>query len=158
MTSPVLRAMFRAPVHLYDWHAGWLLGHRFLRIDHVGRRSGRAYSTVVEVVHRSPTISEYVVVAGYGRRADWYRNVRARSTCTVRVGRAVFTATWRDVPVREATEILAAYERRMSIAGPLLRRMLGSLVGWRYDGSDAARARLAGELPMIALRPERPLR
>jgi hypothetical protein len=30
--------------------------------------------------------------------------------------------------------------------------VLSRLLGWRYDGSDAARARLARELPMVAFR------
>jgi hypothetical protein len=48
--GPVLRRLLRAPSLLYDWHAGWLLGRRFLRLTHRGRRSGRRYRTVLEVV------------------------------------------------------------------------------------------------------------
>ena len=59
--GPVARRMARLPSRLYDWRLGWLLGHRFLRLTHVGRRSGRRYRTVLEVVgHAEP--GEVVVV------------------------------------------------------------------------------------------------
>jgi anti-anti-sigma factor len=36
---------------------------------------------------------------------------------------------------------------------PILRALLSRLLGWHYDGSDTARARLTAELPFTALRP-----
>ena len=38
--NSTLRRLFRAPVYLYCWSGGWLLGHRFLLLIHVGRRTG----------------------------------------------------------------------------------------------------------------------
>ncbi|MDQ2781510.1 nitroreductase family deazaflavin-dependent oxidoreductase [Lapillicoccus sp.] len=146
-------AIFRAPRHLYAWHAGWLLGHRFLMVEHRGRRSGKRYTTVLEVVHRDRTVPEYVVIAGLGAGADWYRNVRSHATCRIQVGRSSFEASWRDVEPSEAARLLAGYERRARVAAPVLRRVLTSLVGWKYDGSAAARDRLVCELPMLAFRP-----
>ncbi len=146
-------AIFRAPRHLYAWHAGWLLGHRFLMVEHCGRRSGKRYATVLEVVHRDRTVPEYVVIAGLGARADWYRNVRSRPACRIQVGRSSFEASWRDVEPSEAAGLLAAYEHRARVAAPVLRRVLTRLVGWKYDGSAAARDRLVRELPMLAFRP-----
>src|SRR5215469_3700219 len=35
-----LRRLFRVPVYLYWWKCGWLLGHRFLLLNHTGRRTG----------------------------------------------------------------------------------------------------------------------
>src|SRR5207248_4487384 len=37
-------------VALYSAHAGRLLGHRFLLLAHCGRRTGRVYRAVLEVV------------------------------------------------------------------------------------------------------------
>ena len=34
-----LRALLRVPTLLYRVHTGWLLGHRFLLLTHVGRKS-----------------------------------------------------------------------------------------------------------------------
>jgi deazaflavin-dependent oxidoreductase (nitroreductase family) len=59
---------------LYDRHLGWLLGHRFVQLTHVGRRSGRRYRTVLEVVEYDRSVPEFVV-SGFGRRSDWLRNL-----------------------------------------------------------------------------------
>lgn len=54
---------------LYDWRAGWLLGHRFLRLTHVGRKSGRRYQTLLEVIGTGPAADEVIVIAGLGHSA-----------------------------------------------------------------------------------------
>ncbi|MFL5517182.1 MAG: nitroreductase family deazaflavin-dependent oxidoreductase, partial [Gemmatimonadales bacterium] len=51
----LVRRLLHSPTRLYDWHLGWLLGHRFLRLHHVGRRSGRRYESVLEVVGHTAT-------------------------------------------------------------------------------------------------------
>jgi hypothetical protein len=45
-----VRALLRLPILLYRLHLGWLLGHRFLLLTHVGRKSGLQRRTVLEVV------------------------------------------------------------------------------------------------------------
>ncbi|HWM56187.1 MAG TPA: nitroreductase family deazaflavin-dependent oxidoreductase [Pseudonocardia sp.] len=71
---------------------GWLLDHRFLRLTHVGRHSGRQYRTVLEVVGRDRSRSEFFVVSGFGPRADWLRNLDASGRATVTVGKRSFPA------------------------------------------------------------------
>ncbi len=71
---------------LYDRHLGWLLGRRFLQLTHVGRRSGRRYRTVLEVVEYDRSVPEFVVVSGFGRRSDWLRNLNAGGRATRRRG------------------------------------------------------------------------
>ena len=149
--GPVARRMARLPGRLYDWRLGWLLGHRFLRLTHVGRRSGRRYRTVLEVVGPAGP-GEVVVVAGFGRSADWFRNISALPPIEVAIGRQRFRPVARVLPAEEAAAVLADYERRNRLAGPVVRRVLGWLVGWEYDGSAAARARLVQELPFVAFR------
>lgn len=151
--GPVLRAVFRAPLRLYDWHAGWLLGHRFLRLTHVGRRSGRHYRTVVEVLHVDPVTGEVMVMAGFGRTTDWLRNIQAHPAVEISLGRDRFTPVHRVLDQPEAAAVLAEYERRNHLIAPIVRRVLSHLVGWRYDGSDEALHRLVRELPIIAFRP-----
>jgi hypothetical protein len=53
----------------------------------------------------------------------------------------------------EAIAVLAGYELRHRIAGPIIRRLLSRLVGWRYSGSPEDRRRVAAQLPFIAFRP-----
>jgi hypothetical protein len=55
---------------LYRWRLGWLLGHRFLLVVHVGRRTGVRHETVLEVVSFDGVTSDAIVMSGWGRTAD----------------------------------------------------------------------------------------
>lgn len=146
----VLRAVFRAPVWLYDHRLGWLLGRRFLCLTHLGRRSGRTYRTVLEVV--GVRDGKYFVVAGSGAGADWFRNIRARPPVGVVVGTRRFVPRHRVLGEAEAVEVFARYEHRNRWVRPVLHHLLGKLLGRPYDGSAAARARMARQLPIVGLR------
>jgi deazaflavin-dependent oxidoreductase (nitroreductase family) len=150
--SPFLRWAFRVPNVLYDHHLGWLLGRRLLRLTHVGRSSGREYHTVLEVVGADRQTGEVFVVAGFGPATDWYRNLRVHPAVRVETGRRSFRPVHRELGEDEAFAVIAAYERRNRAVRPLVRKGLSWLVGWRYDGSDQARRRLVGQLPVVAFR------
>ncbi|MCA9848813.1 MAG: nitroreductase family deazaflavin-dependent oxidoreductase, partial [Dehalococcoidia bacterium] len=63
------KLFFRAPIWLYRLHLGWLLGGRFLLMEHVGRRSGLVRRVVVEVVHHDRDADTYTVASGFGPRS-----------------------------------------------------------------------------------------
>lgn len=151
--GPTLGKLLRAPARLYDWHAGWILGRRFLRLTHVGRRSGRHYHTMLEVIGENRAAREVIVIAGLGPSAQWYRNLLAHDAIEVAIGRQRYTPTHRQLSEPEAALVLAEYERRSRLIAPILRRVLSWLVGWRYDSTEPARRRLVSELPVIGLRP-----
>ncbi|HVA75161.1 MAG TPA: nitroreductase family deazaflavin-dependent oxidoreductase [Acidimicrobiales bacterium] len=153
--SPWVRRLFKAPIRLYHWRLGSLLGHRFVLLEHRGRRSGTRYETALEVVKWDPE-GEVVVVSGWGPAADWYRNVTAGGDVRITVGSRSFSATHRVLPHDEAAEVLADYEHRNRYVRPVINRMLGYLAGWHYDGSVEARRRLVEQLPMVAFRPTVP--
>lgn len=151
--GPVMRRMLRAPTLLFRARLGWLLGGRFLMITHLGRRSGRRYRTVVEVVGHIRGADEYVVMAGFGHSSDWLRNLQAGGGRDVAVGARRFVPAVRMLDADEACAVLAGYERRNRLIAPVVRRVLSALVGWRYAGTEADRVRLVSELPLVALRP-----
>lgn len=152
--GPVLRRLFRAPVRLYRWRLGWLLGRRFLLLTHTGRRSGLTRRTVLEVVRYDPETSEAVVVAGWGPGSDWYRNIQARPPLEVVIGRRRFRPCHRLLDEDEAQRVIAAYEHRNRFIRPLVRAGFSRLLGWRYDGSEASRRRLVRQLPLVSFRPD----
>jgi deazaflavin-dependent oxidoreductase (nitroreductase family) len=115
----LLRWGLRAPVALYHLGAGVLLGHRFLLLVHRGRRTGRRYETVLEVVRWRPEAGEAVVMSGLGRRAQWCRNVGAGGAVEVRIGGRRFQPSARLLDAREAAAILAEYERRNQLASAM---------------------------------------
>lgn len=152
-SRPFLGRIARAPVALYRWRLGWLLGHRFILLVHIGRRSGLERRTVLEVVHYEPKTSAIVVMSGFGRTSDWYRNIQAHPAREVVVGRRSFAPTHRDLTEDEAVAAVADYERRNRIAAPIIRPILSKLVGWRYDGTDEARRRLVEDRPLVLFTP-----
>jgi deazaflavin-dependent oxidoreductase (nitroreductase family) len=149
----LLRRILRLPVYLYHARLGALLGHRFLLLVHRGRRSGRRYETVLEVVRYDPTTKESVVVAAWGRRTAWLHNVEAGGALAVATDRRRYAPAHRLLDANEAFAVVAAYERRNRFIAPVVRAVLSRLVGWRYDGTDADRRRLVVQLPMLAFRP-----
>ena len=73
--------------------AGHLPG--FAIVHHVGRRSGREYTTPVNVFRHG---TEYVVALTYGPDRDWVRNVRAAGGCELEIsGRRIRVADPRIV-------------------------------------------------------------
>ena len=113
-----LRRLFRAPVHLYRWRCGWLLGHRFLLLIHVGRRTGLRRRTVLEVVEYRKEGPEAVVISAFGRNADWFRNIAATPDPEVVIGSRRFTAVYRVLDEEEAVQVFAGYERRNRFVAP----------------------------------------
>jgi deazaflavin-dependent oxidoreductase (nitroreductase family) len=152
--NPVLRCLLRAPTHLYRWKCGRLLGHRFLLLIHIGRRTGLRRYTVLEVMEYRKKGPEAVVMSAFGRGADWLRNVEAAPDPEVVIGSQRFIAAYRLLDEDEAASVVAGYERRNRLIAPMIRAVLSRLLGWRYDASDKARHRLVKHLPLVAFRPK----
>jgi deazaflavin-dependent oxidoreductase (nitroreductase family) len=148
--GPLLKRALRAPVRLYDLRAGWLLGHRFLLLTHRGRRTGRLHRTVLEVVTWDAEQHEAIVMSGFGPGSQWYKNVLAGGASEVRIARERFTPRVRQLDADEAAAAIAEYERRTRAVGPIIRAVLSRQAGFRYDGSDASRRRVAEALPLVA--------
>ena len=153
----VLRRLFRAPVYLYRWKCGWLLGHRFLLLIHIGRRTGLRRRTVLEVMDYRKESPEAVVMSAFGRNADWLRNIEATPGTEVVIGSQHFVAARRFLDEEEAISVITGYERRNRFIAPIIRVVLTRLLGWQYDGSTSVGRRLVAQLPLIAFRmPPRP--
>jgi hypothetical protein len=52
---------------LYRWRLGWLFGHRFALLTHVGRRSGKTYRTALWVYRYQPDTGQVTVVSVWGK-------------------------------------------------------------------------------------------
>jgi deazaflavin-dependent oxidoreductase (nitroreductase family) len=140
-------------VYLYRWKCGWLLGHRFLLLIHIGRRTGLRRYTVLEVIEYRKEGPEAVVISAFGPGADWLRNIGATSGAEVVIGSRCFPVVHRVLDQDEAVRVLGGYERRNRLLAPIIRWVLSRLLGWYYDSSDEHRRRLAAQLPFIAFRP-----
>lgn len=144
------RALLRAPIALYRAGLGWVFGRRLLYLVHVGRKSGRHRQTVLEVVSYDPDRPEAVVVSGWGKRSDWYRNICAAPALEVRVGRHRWIAPrQRMLEADETIAVLIAYRQRH----PRAWRRIAPMLGFPLDpASPEARAQVS-ELPAFAFAP-----
>ena len=140
------------PVYLYRWKCGWLLGHRFLMLIQIGRQTGLRRCTILEVMEYRKGLPEMVVMSAFGRNSDWLRNIEATPSLEVIIGARFFPAVYRILDETEATAVIAGYEQR-NRNRPRRPRSFEPSVGWRYDGSEHARRRLAAQRPLIAFRP-----
>jgi deazaflavin-dependent oxidoreductase (nitroreductase family) len=78
------RRLTRLPVALYRLGCGFLLGSRLVMIEHVGRSSNLRRFVVVECIERFDSVVR--VASGFGRRAQWYRNVAANEIAYISTG------------------------------------------------------------------------
>ncbi|MBS1860542.1 MAG: nitroreductase family deazaflavin-dependent oxidoreductase [Actinobacteria bacterium] len=135
----------RAPIWLYRARLGALFGGRLLMLEHVGRRSGRRRFVVLEVVD-NPEAGTYIVVSGFGRRAQWYRNVEAEPHVRVYIGsRRPAAAEARPLEGEDAVSALRRYAAAHPRAWSSLRPVLEETLGARIDADGT-------ELPMVELR------
>lgn len=122
--SGFLRLVMRFPIFLYRLNLGWLLGKRFLLLEHRGRKSGIIRKTVIEVVNHDAQNGSYIVAAAWGKQSDWYKNIQADPNVTIRVGTKRFPAFSRMLSADDAARHLNVYARRH----PVAFRQLGSLL------------------------------
>jgi deazaflavin-dependent oxidoreductase (nitroreductase family) len=148
-----LRWAVRLPLWLYRAHLGWLLGHRFLRLTHRGRHSGRRYQTVLEVVRHDRATGAYVVASGWGKKADWLRNIMHNPAVVVDAAGRHFEATAERLSQEEAEQELCDYARRHRLVFAEISRLM---VGQRLKGTLEDCHRLAQAVPLVVLRPRRP--
>jgi deazaflavin-dependent oxidoreductase (nitroreductase family) len=139
-----VRWIVRFPVMLYKARLGFVFGSRLLMLEHTGRKTGARRYAVLEVVDR-PHPGTYVVVSGFGARAQWFRNVRACPDVGVWVGphrRAPATA--RLLANDEARAALASYADKHPRSWATLRPVFEETLGVPITDREAS-------LPMVAL-------
>jgi deazaflavin-dependent oxidoreductase (nitroreductase family) len=143
------RLLFRAPIYLYRIGLGWLLGGRFLLLNHVGRKSGLPRQAVVEVVRHDEASDTYVIASGFGERSQWFQNLMERPQVTIQVGRRKLAVTAERLSREAAGDEMVDYARRHAGAA----RNLARFMGFEVDGSEGDYRALGEEVPMLALRP-----
>jgi deazaflavin-dependent oxidoreductase (nitroreductase family) len=123
------RWIVRAPIHLYKARLGGIFGKRLLMLEHTGRNSGRSRYVVVEIIDR-PANGGFVVVSGFGEKAQWYRNILANDQVHVYLGsHRPQVATARPMPTEAAAASLQNYADKFPKAWATLRPILEDTLG-----------------------------
>jgi deazaflavin-dependent oxidoreductase (nitroreductase family) len=108
----LMRLALRAPILFYRVHLGFLLGKRFVHLEHGGRRTGKLRRVVIEVVDYDAQKRSVVVVAAWGEKADWYENILADPHVTITLGSKRYRAIARTLSKDDAKAHLQVYARR----------------------------------------------
>lgn len=139
------RRLVRSPTWIYKARAGALFGSRILMLEHIGRKSGAPRYAVLEVVdHPAPDI--YVIASGFGRKAQWFRNIEANPRVRVYAGsHAPRRATARVLGQQEADRTLDAYRSRHPRTWERFRPVLEDTLGAPITDTDTP-------LPLVELR------
>ncbi len=139
------RRLMRAPIWIFKARAGVVFGRRLLMLEHIGRKSGLRRYVVLEVIDH-PAEDRYVVASGFGRKAQWFRNVTANPQIRVCVGRRTSApATARVMTQREADCALAEYAGKHPRGWERLKPVLERTLGGPISASDTP-------LPIVELR------
>jgi deazaflavin-dependent oxidoreductase (nitroreductase family) len=145
-----LRLGVRLPLWLYRLHLGWLLGERFLRLTHIGRKSGQPHQTVLEVVDHDRATDSSIVTSGWGEKSDWYQNVLRTPPVVIDVGRRHLSVTAVHLTIDEAEQWLFNYAQ----AHPHTFKSLAKFMTGQALGTTRADCRRVAEaVPVIAFRP-----
>ena len=145
----ILRFGLRLPIWLYRIHLGWLLGNRFLLLNHTGRKSGKVYQTVIEVVKHDRQSNSFFVVSGWGNKSDWYQNIQKKPDVIICSGRQILPVHAENIPLAEAVNILNEYTKRYPTA---FKELTALFLGERMQPGMKASQRLAEKMPMVVFR------
>ncbi|NKY57106.1 nitroreductase family deazaflavin-dependent oxidoreductase [Nocardia flavorosea] len=141
-----IRWLMRAPVRMYRARLGFLFGSRMLMLEHTGRKTGARRYVILEVIDH-PDPDSYVVVSGFGARAQWFRNVRADPGVRVWIGgRRPAEAYASLLNPDESAASLHAYvtrhPRTWATMKPAIESTLGAPTDDRGTGLPMVRIRL----------------
>lgn len=148
-----MRVFLRTPAVIYRTPLRAMLGSFYVLIEHRGRKSGRAYRTVVDRLHTDPESGEVFVTSAWGTTSDWYRNIQASPSPGVWVGRRRFEPAQRFVGPEEAYEI----QRKAQEQRPIAMRFGLALVRYPFPKNEEDLRELCRFMPVVGFRPEKPL-
>lgn len=138
------RWLARSPIGLFRAGFGFLFGGRLLLLEHRGRTSGTSRFAVLETVER-PQKDVVIIASGFGRSAQWHRNLEAEPRCAVSIGtRRRIPATAELLSAEESNELLERYAARHPKLWERLEQVIKDATGEEHP-----------EIPLVRLRLQR---
>lgn len=146
-----LRLTLRLPIVIYRLRLGWLLGERFVLLQHIGRKTGQPRQTVVEVVGHESATDVYYIASGWGKKSNWYQNLLAHPEISIQVSRRKLAVVAHTLDANDGARVLVDYRQKH----PLAARELGRLMGLRFvEATPEELAQLVRtSLPIVSLQP-----
>ncbi len=147
--SRLLIPIFKLPLVLYRLRLGWLFGHRFVLLTHVGRRSGKTRQTILALLHFDTRTKEIMAISAWSA-SEWYKNIQACPALQVETGFTRYAPAQRFLTTEEIALLFEEYRR----ARPIFSRIVCRIPGWKWDSSHEEVLELARTLRGVAFRPK----
>ncbi len=148
-----LKFFFKVPVWMYKIGFGGferLIGAQWMLITHIGRKSGKRYDSMVDVMDYDKATDTYYIEAAYGARADWYKNMQSNPVFEAQVGRRKFKARAGALSTEGASDMLVQFYRTK----PAYTRSVMAMAGMKFKDEDELRI-LGKNLTLLAIKPEK---
>ena len=95
----IMRLIQRTPLVFYKLGIASVFGDRIIKLTHTGRKSGKRRETVVEVVKRDEVTVTFYIVAGWGEKSDWFRNIMENPAVEVQFKQSKFNGAARRLGI-----------------------------------------------------------
>jgi deazaflavin-dependent oxidoreductase (nitroreductase family) len=142
--------LWRLPIWFYRLKLGWIMGHRALLLNHVGRVSGKSRQAVLEVVHFDRENDTHYVASGFGTQADWFKNITKYPQVSIQVAGNQILVQAEQLGLNDAEGIFREYHR----SHPKALRGLAKLIGYEIPNDDEELIEFFRDhIPLIAFRP-----
>lgn len=141
--------VMRLPRPLYRRGWGGLLGHVFLMITHVGRKTGNPRQTVAMALTYNRETREVVVCSAWGAGTDWIRNLRASPALRIEIGSESYVPIHRFLSEDESLAVATEFRRRH----PWRLRLFSRTLAWGNLDSDQAIREFVRTRPFVQFRP-----
>lgn len=146
-----LRFFLRFPVWLYRLHLGGLMGKDFLLLHHIGRKSGQARETVIQIIRYEQDRDLCVVLSGWGSASDWLRNLQQTPDARITLGNRTLRVRAVILPEAEAAGELLDYSQHQPAA---FRAISTRVVGHNIVASPESCHELAKHIPVVVFHPQ----
>ena len=133
---------------LWRIRLGWLTGHAFLVLTHVGRRTGNSYRTVLYVQRYDHRTREATVISVWGN-SQWFRNISVTPAAQVEIGLQRYQPRQRFLDAEEIVEL----EKRFRARHRIIAWGQAKLMGWPWPATEEQLRNLCGGLRAVAFAP-----
>src|SRR5215211_6061581 len=141
--------ILKLPLLLYRRGLGWLFGHRFILLTHVGRRSGRIRRTVLAVLYFDPKTEEIMAISAWSA-SEWYRNILTSPALQVETGFTRYAPVHGSLSSEEIATLFEGYRHEH----PIFSRIVCRIPSWQWNSSHEKLLELANTLRGVAFRPK----
>ncbi len=140
---------FKLPLFCYRIGLGWIFGKRFMVLTHIGRKSGKAYQTVLAVVGFDPRTREIKAVSPWSS-SNWFRNIQVSPAVEIRTAGVRYTPQQRWLSAEEIASLFIEFRSQY----PIFSRMVARIPGWKIDSTYDEFLLLARTLRCVAFLPK----